>query len=142
VRVAIWTGYSSLMYLRQLPISFVKTDQSFVTDIASDDPALTIVGAIIQLAHTLGLRVGAEGVETAAQLALLREFGCDRAQGGSLLKIDEIREDGRVHQDRPRRTALNQLNDRAGPRAGRPICSVRDFAASPNPPEARNRIGG
>jgi diguanylate cyclase (GGDEF)-like protein/PAS domain S-box-containing protein len=75
------TGYSSLMYLRQLPITFVKIDQSFVTDIASDDPALTIVGAIIQLAHALGLRVVAEGVETAAQLALLREFGCDRAQG-------------------------------------------------------------
>jgi diguanylate cyclase (GGDEF)-like protein/PAS domain S-box-containing protein len=73
------TGYSSLSYLRQLPIDFVKVDQSFVADL--DVERCAIVNAIVELSHALGLVVIAEGVETAAQLQLLQDLGCDRAQG-------------------------------------------------------------
>ncbi len=75
------TGYSSLSYLSQLPFDTVKVDRSFISDIASERNMLTIVRAIAQLCNNLGMRVVAEGVEDAAQLALLRSIGYDEAQG-------------------------------------------------------------
>jgi diguanylate cyclase (GGDEF)-like protein len=75
------TGYSSLNRLNTLPIDEVKIDQSFVGQLASDGPATTIVAATIAMAHGLGLRVTAEGVETERQLAKLTEMGCDEGQG-------------------------------------------------------------
>jgi diguanylate cyclase (GGDEF)-like protein len=84
VRISIddfGTGYSSLAYLRELPLDELKIDRSFVTPVAEDAAAAAIVASVVSLGHALGLLVVAEGVETAAQLATLRDLGCDLAQG-------------------------------------------------------------
>ena len=75
------TGYSSLSHLQQLPITFLKIDQSFVRRLGTDDDALAIVKTIIALAHQLGRQVIAEGIETAEHLAILRSLGCEYGQG-------------------------------------------------------------
>lgn len=72
------TGYSSLSYLRQLPVDEVKIDRSFVGDLIADD---TIVRAVVDLGHNLGLQVVAEGVEDQATEERLTQLGCDSAQG-------------------------------------------------------------
>ncbi len=75
------TGYSSLAALRRLPVDQLKIDRSFVAGLPADEDAATIVWAIVHLGHTLGLKVLAEGVETAEQRADLLRFGCDEGQG-------------------------------------------------------------
>jgi diguanylate cyclase (GGDEF)-like protein/PAS domain S-box-containing protein len=75
------TGYSSLAYLRRLPIHGLKIDQSFVAGLGREAEDSAIAAGVVSLAHTLGLVALAEGVETPEQLALLRELGCDFAQG-------------------------------------------------------------
>jgi diguanylate cyclase (GGDEF)-like protein/PAS domain S-box-containing protein len=80
------TGYSSLSYLKRFPINVLKIDQSFVRDIPRDEDDMAIAITIITMAHSLGLRVVAEGVETAEQLKFIREHHGDAMQGYFLSK--------------------------------------------------------
>jgi diguanylate cyclase (GGDEF)-like protein len=75
------TGYSSLNYLRRYPVHTVKLDRSFLDEVPQNDSAGALVESVITMAHTLGKRVTAEGVESGAQLEFLRSRGCEAAQG-------------------------------------------------------------
>ena len=75
------TGYSSMAYLKKFDIDYLKIDQSFVSEIATDEGSRTIAESIIVMAHKLGLKVIAEGIETEEQLAILVQAGCDYGQG-------------------------------------------------------------
>jgi diguanylate cyclase (GGDEF)-like protein len=84
VRIALddfGTGYSSLGLLSKLPVDLVKIDRSFITGLPEDKASVTLVSSVIGLASAFGLKVVAEGVETAGQLGILREMGCDHSQG-------------------------------------------------------------
>jgi len=75
------TGYSSLSYLRRLPATELKIDRSFVMDLETSPDARAIVDAVMKLAHAIGLKVVAEGVENVRQRDILMELGCDEFQG-------------------------------------------------------------
>jgi diguanylate cyclase (GGDEF)-like protein/PAS domain S-box-containing protein len=75
------TGYSSLSYLKKLPLSILKIDKSFIADINKDENSEVIINSTIQLAHSLGLQVVAEGVESSVQLDFLRAHQCNFVQG-------------------------------------------------------------
>jgi len=84
--VKVWlddfgTGFSGLSHLRRVPVDGVKIDRSFVADVLRDPDDLALTTAIIAMAHSLGIQVVAEGVEKEGQYAILRERGCDLAQG-------------------------------------------------------------
>jgi diguanylate cyclase (GGDEF)-like protein len=75
------TGYSSLAYLQALPVDELKLDRAFVTHMSSDPRAAAIIHSTIELSHELGMRMVAEGVEDELALSMLRDWGCDIAQG-------------------------------------------------------------
>lgn len=98
------TGYASLSFLTEAPLSHIKIDQSFVRGLPGNDRLASIVLALIEMAHRLGLKVTAEGVETQGQADFLRRNGCDEAQGhlfsralsadrmGAFLKAQAVRD--------------------------------------------------
>jgi len=75
------TGYSSLHYLRKLPVNALKIDRSFIITMANEPDSMSIVSAIISLAHTLNLKVVAEGVDAEEQSRILKLLNCDEMQG-------------------------------------------------------------
>jgi EAL domain-containing protein (putative c-di-GMP-specific phosphodiesterase class I) len=75
------TGFSSLSYLSRLPVDTLKIDRSFINDMTDGQQGLVLVSSIINLAHSLKLKVVAEGVETSEQSGLLKSLGCDEMQG-------------------------------------------------------------
>jgi EAL domain-containing protein (putative c-di-GMP-specific phosphodiesterase class I) len=75
------TGYSSLSYLKKFPVTTLKIDQSFISDVATNSADAGIVRAVVEMAHGMKLNVIAEGVETKEQFAHLRQSGCDEIQG-------------------------------------------------------------
>jgi EAL domain-containing protein (putative c-di-GMP-specific phosphodiesterase class I) len=96
------TGYSSLAYLRRFPIDKLKIDIAFIRGITTNADDAAIVLAIIRLAHTLKLKVVAEGVETAAQLEYLRGHRCDQIQGYYLSRPLPVAELEQMLGDRDR----------------------------------------
>jgi EAL domain-containing protein (putative c-di-GMP-specific phosphodiesterase class I) len=84
VRIAMddfGTGYSSLRYLRSFPFDRIKIDRSFIQEILTNNESAAIISAVVSLSRRIGILTTAEGVETAEQLARVREEGCDTAQG-------------------------------------------------------------
>jgi len=75
------TGYSSLRYLKQFPVDALKIDKSFIYDVITDPNDATVIRAMVNLAHSLGLEPVAEGVETGEQLEFLKACGCTTVQG-------------------------------------------------------------
>lgn len=75
------TGYSSLSYLRNIALDILKIDRSFLVDLEQSEVDRSIVSSIIEMSHVLGLKVVAEGIESRAQLEILRDMGCDQMQG-------------------------------------------------------------
>jgi diguanylate cyclase (GGDEF)-like protein/PAS domain S-box-containing protein len=93
------TGYSSLNYLKKLPISLVKIDKFFIDDISGSNLENEITSQIVQLAHKMGLKVVGEGVETAEQMAFLKEYQCNFVQGYLISKpIPEDRVEELLHR--------------------------------------------
>ena len=104
------TGYSSLAHLKRLPVDTIKIDKSFVLDMAEDEADEAIVRSTIELAHNLGLRVVAEGVESAAAWMRLAALGCDLAQGFHLARPLPADARARAARERARasRSALSR----------------------------------
>ena len=112
------SGYSSMAYLKRLPIDELKIDRAFITDMLTDERDQPITRSIIALAHSLGLEVVAEGVESPALQSMLESFGCDAAQGYGICRpipADELTSwlAGRVERPLEPSTSVERLRLRA-----------------------------
>jgi EAL domain-containing protein (putative c-di-GMP-specific phosphodiesterase class I) len=122
VRIAIddfGTGYSSFNYLQRLPFDTLKLDKSFINEIKTGSSATPLIESIVNMTHNLGMHVTAEGVETEAQLDILRRLGCDRVQGFLLSKpltaeSAELLFDGQTSLDRLNEVVSPVVADRSG----------------------------
>ena len=90
------TGYSSLSYLQKMPIDALKLDKSFLQDVGASRSAVALIKGVISLAHSLNLRVVAEGIESDEQLNAVRDMGCDEAQGFLLGMAEPFWQDARL----------------------------------------------
>jgi diguanylate cyclase (GGDEF)-like protein len=109
------TGYSSLAYLKRLPLNTLKIDRSFIQNTSPAPYDMEVVKAIIAMAHTLGMQVITEGVETQEQYEMLKQYGCDYAQGfllGHPVPIAQLRE------------VLDQVEKRPPPQVPPPTLSI------------------
>ncbi|MGI9288905.1 MAG: putative bifunctional diguanylate cyclase/phosphodiesterase [Pseudomonadales bacterium] len=109
------TGYSSLAYVKNLPVNELKIDREFVKNMVSSAEDIAIVRSTIELGHNLGLKVVAEGIENEQELAMLKEFGCDEAQGfliSEALTADDLEQWLHENYDRPMPAVFN-VNKRA-----------------------------
>ncbi len=111
------TGYSSLSYLKRFPLTLLKIDKSFIGDLPHNTEDAAIVRAILSMAHNLGLRVVAEGVETVPQLDFLHRFGCEEIQGYLFSKPLPAREMTRLLGQKGATAGLTD----AGRRDGAPL---------------------
>ena len=98
-------GYSSLEHLKRYPFDILKIDRCFVQEIDLGESEQAIARAIIEMAHTMNLRVVAEGVETESQLAVLRDINCDMIQGFLLGKPLPARDAIKLVEDNEQRLA-------------------------------------
>ena len=115
VRVAIddfGTGYSSLSYLRELPVDTLKIDKSFVEKLGRSDEDTEIVGGVIRLAHSIGLTVTAEGIEHIDQETVLRNMGCDAAQGYLYARPADASEPPHLFPEKHRESAQRRFPSR------------------------------
>jgi predicted signal transduction protein with EAL and GGDEF domain len=95
------TGHSSIARLGSLPAAGIKIDKSFTAGLLADEPTVTVVAAMIELAHTFGYQVTAEGVERSEELHLLADLGCDQAQGYLFARPSPFETFGQILTEQP-----------------------------------------
>jgi len=116
------TGHSSLAYLKRFPVDSLKIDRTFVRDLAVDPNDLAITKAILAMGHSMGLKVVAEGVETALQLEMLKRFECDEYQGylySGAVAAPEFEQFLRSLAEAPRQDVPRALPSRGRPESAR-----------------------
>jgi PAS domain S-box-containing protein/diguanylate cyclase (GGDEF)-like protein len=126
------TGYSSLLYLKNFPVDRIKIDQSFIGGLGVDADDTAIVASTISLAHSVGVQAVAEGVETVDQLTLLRQMGCDFAQGflfSAPLTLAELQRWLAAHPAARRRRVRDAPRTTVAPEASRILRLHREGAS-------------